>query len=108
MHLGRAAGCTEPERHVGVLGVGDDELAAARVGVDRGELAVEGFLHDVSAFPCCPEMVTRELTGEPLPPACAHRHPHRASGAPFVATLAGGRGPDAPGLTLPAALGLLL
>ena len=51
VHLGRAAGRAQAERHVGVLGVGDDELAAARVGVDRRELAVEGFLHGVSAFP---------------------------------------------------------
>ena len=34
------------QRHVGVLGVGEDELlAAARVGVDAGEFLVEGFLH---------------------------------------------------------------
>ncbi len=41
MHLRRLAGSAKAQRHVGVLGVGDDELAAVRIGVDRGELAVE-------------------------------------------------------------------
>ena len=33
------------ERHVGVLGVGEDEvLAAVRIGVDAGQFFVERFL----------------------------------------------------------------
>ena len=52
VHLGRRARCAEPERHVGVLGVGDDEFAAARVGVDRGQLAVERLLHGLIVSPC--------------------------------------------------------
>ena len=79
VHLGRPAGRTEPERHVGVLGVGDDELAAARVGVDRGELAVERFLHGVSA--------SLALSGDGDPGTRrravaarrAHRDPHRVA-----------------------------
>jgi hypothetical protein len=51
MHLGRLAGCAQAQRHVGVLGVGDDELAAIRVSVDRGELTVERLLHGLTASP---------------------------------------------------------
>ena len=66
---GERPGAPKPERHVGVLGVGDDELAAARIGVDCGELAVEGLLHGSQRFPwLCPETVTRDDPCEPLPP----------------------------------------
>ncbi|MFO1093556.1 MAG: hypothetical protein U0992_09625 [Planctomycetaceae bacterium] len=42
--FGGEARRADAERHVGVLGIGDDELAASiRIGMDGGELAVEGF-----------------------------------------------------------------
>ncbi len=44
--LRRTAGGADGQGHVGVLGVGEDEvLAAVRVGVDAGQLEVERFLH---------------------------------------------------------------
>jgi hypothetical protein len=44
--LGRAARGADGQRHVGVLGVGEDEvLAAVRVGVDAPQLDVEGLLN---------------------------------------------------------------
>ena len=46
VHLGRAARGADAECHVGVLGVGQDEvLAAGRIGVNGGQLAIERFLH---------------------------------------------------------------
>ena len=40
----RAAGRADGQGHVGVLGVGEDEvLAAVRIGVDAGQLHVERF-----------------------------------------------------------------
>ena len=46
--LGRLARRTDPERHVGILGVGENELAATGgVGVNGGKFAIERFLHDV-------------------------------------------------------------
>jgi len=45
MHLGRLARRAQPQRHVGVLGVGQDEFTAVRIGMDRGELAVERLDH---------------------------------------------------------------
>ena len=42
----RAAGRADGQGHVGVLGVGEDEvLAAVRIGVDAGEFDVERFLY---------------------------------------------------------------
>ena len=50
--LGRQAGCADAEGHVGVLGVGEDEVAAALgVGVDGGEFLVEGFRLARVGFP---------------------------------------------------------
>ena len=45
----RAAGSADGQGHVGVLGVGEDEvLAAVRIGVDAGQLEIERFLnHDL-------------------------------------------------------------
>src|SRR5262249_13557040 len=43
--LGRPAGGADGQGHVGVLGVGEDEvLGAVRVGVDAGQFPVQGFL----------------------------------------------------------------
>ena len=48
VRLGRAAGGADGQGHVGVLGVGEDEvLAAVRVGVDAGQFEVERFLHHI-------------------------------------------------------------
>ena len=42
MRLGGSARRADGQRHVGIFGVGEDEiLAAARVGVDAGQLGVE-------------------------------------------------------------------
>ena len=47
----RLARGADGQRHVGVLGVGEDEvLAAARVGVDAGQLQVERFLDHVNRY----------------------------------------------------------
>jgi hypothetical protein len=41
---GGEPGSGEPKGHVGILGVGEDEVAAAGVGHDSGELEIERFL----------------------------------------------------------------
>ncbi len=43
--FGALAGCRKPEGHVGILGVGEDEIAAGAIGEDAGEFLVERFLH---------------------------------------------------------------
>ena len=45
--LGALARRGQPERHVGVLGVGQDKVAARWVGNDPGKLLVQRFLHAV-------------------------------------------------------------
>ena len=39
--LGTQPGGRQPERHVGVLGVGQDEIAAAGIGQDASQFTVE-------------------------------------------------------------------
>ena len=46
MGFRRPAGRADGQGHVGVLGVGEDEiLAAVRVGVNASQFCVERFLH---------------------------------------------------------------
>ena len=89
VRLGRLPRRADAEGHVGVLGVGEDELAAVRVGVDRRELAVERLFHQ-RPLPPWPEMVTREAPPPlPTPPEpIVTRTP-----LPFGARAAGGRAP---------------
>src|SRR5688572_10155038 len=44
MCLGGHAWSADPKRHIGILGVGEDEvLRARRIGMDVGEFLVKGF-----------------------------------------------------------------
>ena len=46
VHFGRAARRADAERHVGILGVGQDELLRARrIGVNGGQFSIERFFH---------------------------------------------------------------
>jgi hypothetical protein len=44
--LGTYPRCRQPERHVGVLGIGQDKIAAGRIGKDSGKLFVQRFSHE--------------------------------------------------------------
>ena len=106
VHLGRPPGRAEAEGHVGVLGVGDDELAAARDR--RGSPRACG--REISPW-CqrplpCPETVTRELPIEPIAAARPHRDPHGLEAGCRLVVSFGSAVPA--GWPCAAALGLLL
>ena len=47
MHLGRLARHADAKRHIGILGIGQNEVGGARrIGMDGRQLAIERFLHD--------------------------------------------------------------